>query len=97
MQRGPLVYALKVEEEWKEHKTAETADTYWEVFPASPWNYGIPESVIDSLGFSARVSKNVDNMPWNLQNAPIQINPHHRFQMPSFFPSMQSLSMASAI
>ncbi len=73
VQRGPLVYALKVEEEWKEHKTAETADTYWEVFPASPWNYGIPESVIDSLGFSARVSKNVDNMPWNLQNAPIQI------------------------
>ena len=73
VERGPLVYALKVEENWKERKTTDSPDTFWEVFPTSPWNYGIPEIVIDSLDFSVKVNEKVDRMPWNLKNAPIQI------------------------
>jgi len=73
VERGPLVYALKVEEEWKERKTPDSNDTFWEVFPTSPWNYGIPSVVIDSLDFQVKVNEKVDLMPWNLRNAPIQI------------------------
>ncbi len=73
IERGPLVYALKVDEDWKERKTDDSKDTFWEVFPKSPWNYGIPEIEINSLKFSVKQIKEVDLMPWNLENAPIQI------------------------
>jgi hypothetical protein len=40
IERGPLVYALKIEPEWKKVKdNAQFAD--WEVHPASPWNYAL--------------------------------------------------------
>jgi hypothetical protein len=40
VERGPLVYALKIGTEWKKHKGTEPfAD--WEVFPTSPWNYAL--------------------------------------------------------
>jgi hypothetical protein len=73
VERGPLVYALKVEENWKERKTAENDDAFWEVSPTSPWNYGIPAKVIDSLDFSVKEIGQVELMPWNLKNAPLQI------------------------
>ena len=73
VERGPLVYALKVGEDWKERKTADSNDSFWEVFPTTPWNYGIPSVVIDSLDFLVKVNKVVDPMPWNLENAPIEI------------------------
>jgi len=73
VERGPLVYALKVDEDWKERKTDHSQDTFWEVFPTSPWNYGIPEIEIDSLQFSVKQNKEVDLMPWNMKNAPIHI------------------------
>lgn len=73
IERGPLVYALKVGEDWKECKTNDSNDSFWEVFPTSAWNYGIPESVIKSNDFSVKVNEKVDLMPWNLKNAPIQI------------------------
>lgn len=45
IQRGPLVYALRIQEEWtrvnadKPHRELPHAD--WEVRPESPWNYGL--------------------------------------------------------
>jgi len=74
IERGPLVYALKIEEDWKERKTPEHDDTFWEVFPTSPWNYGIPARTIDSMDFRVNAGSKIDPMPWNLKNAPIQIS-----------------------
>ena len=48
VQRGPLVYALKIGEDWRkitdweddfEGKTAQCAD--WEIYPTTPWNYAL--------------------------------------------------------
>jgi hypothetical protein len=40
IERGPLVYALRIGENWSKLKqTGPVAD--WEVFPATPWNYGL--------------------------------------------------------
>ena len=40
IERGPLVYALKIGAEWKKVKdNPQFAD--WEVFPTTPWNYAL--------------------------------------------------------
>src|SRR5262249_32161466 len=40
IERGPLVFALPIETEWKKVKdNARFAD--WEVYPKSPWNYAL--------------------------------------------------------
>src|SRR5690606_37436349 len=47
IERGPLVYALKVGERW-EKATEATEGDYYSIFPTSDWNYGILESVVKS-------------------------------------------------
>ena len=40
IERGPLVFALPIEAEWKKVKdNPQFAD--WEVYPKSPWNYAL--------------------------------------------------------
>lgn len=40
VERGPLVYALKIEEEWKQIR-GEPPHADWEVHPKGPWNYAL--------------------------------------------------------
>ncbi len=40
VERGPLIYALKIEEEWKQIR-GETPHADWEVHPRSSWNYAL--------------------------------------------------------
>src|SRR5690606_19902232 len=40
IERGPLVFALRIEEEWSQQPG------FWEVRPASPWNYALLESAL---------------------------------------------------
>jgi DUF1680 family protein len=74
IERGPLVYALKIGEDWKERTAPDRDDTFWEVFPTTPWIYGIPAKTIDSLDFKVTINKDMAQMPWNLENAPISIS-----------------------
>ncbi|MFS4418013.1 beta-L-arabinofuranosidase domain-containing protein [Maribacter sp. 2307ULW6-5] len=73
VERGPLLYALKIEEEWQEKKKDEWEDTFYEVLPKSPWNYGIPKRTIEQKDFRVTSKGKVADMPWNLENAPISI------------------------
>jgi hypothetical protein len=42
IERGPLVYALPVETEWKRLRHRENLPfDDWEVYPKSPWNYAL--------------------------------------------------------
>jgi DUF1680 family protein len=42
IQRGPLIFALKIDPEWKLFKDrAGLPFDDWEVFPKTPWNYGL--------------------------------------------------------
>jgi DUF1680 family protein len=79
VERGALVYALKMNEDWKLVKNNEfqlwQGDEYWVVNSDSPWNYGLFEVADHKLQVHYQVKENIDpdKYPWNLQNAPIQI------------------------
>ena len=73
IERGPLVYALKIEEKWREVKEKGYADTYWEVLPKSPWNYSIQKGEISKNALQVELTDQVANYPWNLENAPVAV------------------------
>jgi hypothetical protein len=75
VENGPLVYSLKIGEQWKYVENKDQWGDYWEVFPATPWNYGIlHESIQDpSSGFRVVNSPVETDDPWNLANAPVVI------------------------
>ncbi len=72
IERGPLVYALKIEEEWQEKNREGIDDTFWEVTPISEWNFGFPANILKH-SFTVVKNETISSMPWNLQNAPIMI------------------------
>lgn len=73
IERGPLVYALKVEEEWREVTKEGYDDTFWEVYPKSPWNYSLVKNEIEENCLKAELSEEIAPNPWNLENAPIMV------------------------
>lgn len=79
VERGPITYALKIAEEWKEVKNEkdpiEYGDTYYEVYPKTPWNYGLLRVPDDKLeaAFTITQKKQVTNYPWNPESAPIEL------------------------
>jgi len=73
IERGPLVYALKIKEEWREITKKGYDDTFWEVLPKSPWNYALQKSEIEKNTLKAEVKDTVAIYPWNLENAPISV------------------------
>ena len=81
MERGPLVYALHVDADVKLVKNTvnpiDSGEYYYEMTPASPWNYALiqtpkvkfPEHYkVDLSGTEGDVLN-----PWNETNAPIRI------------------------
>lgn len=78
VERGPLVYALKVEGEWQE-KTADKDNwrieyPFKEVYPKAPWNYGLTEDSIKSGNFKVSFNKKKSGTyPWNLKDVPVKI------------------------
>ena len=76
LERGPLVYALKIGEEWKRvntdkpHRELPHAD--WEVYPTTPWNYALDlnEESLDSLKFEERP---LAGMPFSPEGAPVSV------------------------
>ena len=76
VERGPLVYALRLDEEWT-RKEFEGPDLkqygpyYYEVTTSSPWNYALRSS---DMRFEFEGGKAYDgSYPWNVENAPVKI------------------------
>lgn len=79
VERGPLVYALKVKDNWVKTKKDKGylgpngyEDPFWEVYPESNWNYALPNK-ISSSDFKFEEIKEPCTMPWNLENAPLRL------------------------
>ncbi len=70
IERGPLVYALKIGAEWKKVKdNPQFAD--WEVFPRTPWNYALQidrEHPERSLAFAERP---IGSPPFSAEASPV--------------------------
>lgn len=68
VERGPLVYGLRIDEEWKKIGDHNGVATY-EVNPRSPWNYGLlTEQPIEVV-----VKGGVPSKPWRPEAAPIEL------------------------
>lgn len=77
VERGPLVYALKIGEEWKKIANKDRyGEFYYEVNPLTPWNYGLTSaSVKNPLNGFEVIKKSLKPgiYPWNQENAPVEI------------------------
>ena len=75
--RGPLAYSLKIGESWKEF-AREGRWGIWEVFPTTPWNYGL---VLDASGETYAANRldvqvkdgEIPDQPFDIETAPIEI------------------------
>jgi uncharacterized protein len=74
VERGPLVYALKLGERW-EKETEKTEGDYFSIYPTEDWNYGLLEDAIKnpSKHFAIKERALPEKFVWNQQNAPIEI------------------------
>ncbi len=74
VERGPLVYGLKLEERW-ETANEPTEGDYKSVYATTDWNYGLLlESVKNpASAFEVKVRPVTDKFVWNIQNAPVEI------------------------
>ena len=79
VERGPLVYALKIGEAWKkvanEKDPIEYGNAYYEVHPQTPWNYALIQVPADKLETAFTLTKRgpVSAYPWNPENAPLEL------------------------
>ncbi|MDR1601634.1 MAG: glycoside hydrolase family 127 protein [Tannerella sp.] len=82
IERGPLIYALKMNEKWEKKTYAPSEGDrygkwYFEVTSDSPWNYCLsgrnlrPEAIAQH--FTVEKSTSIAPYPWTLQDAPITI------------------------
>ena len=75
VERGPLVYSLKIREKWTMRDDLDRFGMYEEVTPLDPWNYGLLESAIENPdeGFLLVRNDLTVRQPWTVENAPLEI------------------------
>lgn len=78
VERGPLLYALRMEENWTKVNSDNPryGKWYYEVHTNTPWNYCLKEESITSENTQTDfqvIKKGVKGYPWNVENAPIEI------------------------
>jgi len=72
--RGPLSYSVKIGEDWRKKPTSSNDWLEWEVFPTTPWNYGLvvkgePRECFEVIEQAGPLSA----QPWTPDSAPIEI------------------------
>lgn len=83
IERGPLVYALKMEEKWERKEMEPELHTrygeyYYEVTSPTKWNWCLTRASLKPENFPSafelvRVDTDRTKYPWNLENAPLVI------------------------
>lgn len=68
-QRGPLVYSLKIGEQWNKLKDNKGLCSDWEVLPTTSWNYALSS---DKAKYSLAL-KEVSSIPFSFEAPPIII------------------------
>jgi DUF1680 family protein len=70
--RGPLVFSLLMGEEWKQIK-GEPPHADWEVYPTTPWNYGLVIDPGNPDRFLTVKERQVGEMPFSPDGAPVRL------------------------
>jgi hypothetical protein len=72
VERGPLVFSLKVTEDWHRLRNHLNAPD-WEIYPASPWNYGINLPAEGQVPSIQVVENSIGDMPFASETPPVAI------------------------
>lgn len=74
VERGPLVYALKLGERW-EKGTDEKQGDYFSVYPTGDWNFGLLQDVVKNPNetVEVKIKPVLKTFKWNLEHAPVEI------------------------
>lgn len=79
VERGPITYALRIGEDValveNTRDPQDYGDSFYEIRPTTPWNYGFVDLVGDKIEDYFKVEKKLikSDYPWNLDNAPVVI------------------------
>ena len=75
LERGPLVYSLKIQERDEEVHTAKTSQDFpaWNKYPASAWNYALAVNGDLSADQIKVISKPIAGFPWDTGHSPIEL------------------------
>ncbi|MEE4194742.1 MAG: beta-L-arabinofuranosidase domain-containing protein [Anaerolineae bacterium] len=76
IERGPLVYALKIKEDWQidhDEKLSTREFPAWNLYPVSDWNYALAIDENDPTKDIQMVFHSVKPNPWKLEDAPIEL------------------------
>jgi hypothetical protein len=76
IERGPLVYALKIGEDWRrvhaDQPYRELPHADWEIYPTTPWNYALQVSA-GTLDEAVQFQElPIGDLPFSPQGAPVQ-------------------------
>lgn len=89
IERGPLVYALRIGEQIREVKNERDpvayGSRYLEIRPTTAWNYGFNFVAADKLDAFFRFEQNstITNFPWKSETVPVSIKANAR-RIPSW-------------
>ncbi len=84
VERGPLAYSLRIEEDWRKRpkifgvidaKELDSTPNFpgWDLYAVSPWNYALAVDE-ENLANTIRVVKHpMNSEPWSIANAPIEL------------------------
>jgi hypothetical protein len=67
VERGPLVYALPVQENWQMITKREKFHD-WEIYPSSPWKYGL----LANTEYEVILSE-IPYQPFDVENSPVRL------------------------
>ncbi|MEW5976975.1 MAG: beta-L-arabinofuranosidase domain-containing protein [Acidobacteriota bacterium] len=70
LERGPLLFSLKIGEEWKQIK-GQVPHADWEVYPTTPWNYGLLINTENPEESVSVEEPDVGKMPFSPEGAPV--------------------------
>ena len=71
--RGPLTYSLQIKEEYKRHGGTDEWPA-WDIFPGSPWNYGLVLSDAGPATFQVvQADWPADNQPFCNEAVPVRL------------------------
>jgi hypothetical protein len=68
VERGPIVYALPIKENWQLLRKREMFHD-WELYPGSPWKYGL----LADTSFQVVQTPDVPSQPFDVQHPPVRL------------------------
>ena len=75
IERGPLVYALKIKDEKRKKDRNDKYKEFQEVYALDEWNFALHFDDLKNLSQAIEVREKDwnGNYPWNLENAPVEL------------------------